>query len=215
MNRELKLSLMFFVIANIAGPAISAPEPDREPEVERVLTSRYRLNMLCGQSTVSPFGIAVDRDGIGHLQPYFVFGTSFGDVPICKDWYDRTSYSDPDTKERVQVTFDKAKTFWGNPTKHTSFGDPYYSFAAHSEPVKEVFGEEVNEDNIYHLDLKFDAKNTISGYRIRGIGIGKPEWITSEWMPKTVIKTRKHARMKTPDSDASQTPSNNDRASQD
>ena len=71
----------------------------------------------------------------------------------------------------TQLSLEGAKKLWGEPRKHVVNDHPFYTFDAHSTWN--------GEQNLYHLDLAFANDARIMGYRIRGIGIIHPEWVTN------------------------------------
>lgn len=180
MQKGLLLTALLIISAL---PALATPQPDRDPEIERALGYRFTVNRLDNKPAPGAFAICVDSDGIGHLQTYFSSSARLsGPVPISKDWQDRISFQRHGETERTKLTMSDAKRFWGEPKRHVIEGAVFYTFDAHS-PLEQVMDDQVQEDNIYHLDLKFDDKGIIAAYRIRGIGISKPIWISAEWKP--------------------------------
>lgn len=186
INSKKLICLCLFTTSSIllAAPALSTPQPDRDPELERSITYSLCFNRLVMQPQPSPFGIAIGPNGVGHLQSYLYQSNKvFGSVPISLDWVERTSFSNPKTNKLTQLNLAEAEKYWGKPQKHVISGHEFYSFEVKSVRLKQVMDEVIDEENLYHLDLSFDDKGLISGYRVRGIGISKPEWITADWKP--------------------------------
>lgn len=170
------------------GSALSTPLPDQDSTIEKALLYRGQTNRLENKSQQpGPFRIAIDKEtGTGHLQTYFYpSGNTIGSM-ISIDWSERVSFPPkPQERERKLLTLDDAKEFWGEPQKHSyqserRYGKSFYTFHAHSKLQKTMYKQLFDEDNIFHLDLRFDDSGVISGYRIRGIGISKPQWVTAQ-----------------------------------
>jgi hypothetical protein len=132
------------------------------------------------------FAISVDQNRQGHLQSY-IDPHRVPKMPKMKnsiilDWTERTSYL-VDGKGLTQLSLEGAKILWGEPRKHVVNDHPFYTFDAHSTWD--------GEKNIYHLDLGFTKDGLIMGYRVRGIGILNPQWVTSPtqaWVVEHVEK---------------------------
>ena len=158
--------------------ATSCPLTDSDTVTESSLryeSGPYILQTLGNQPY--PFGtfdITVDRNHQGHLQSY-IDPHRVPKMPKMKDsiildWTERTSYL-VDGKGLTQLSLAGAKTLWGEPRKHVVNEHPFYTFDAHSTWD--------GEKNIYHLDLGFTKDGLIMGYRVRGIGILNPKWVTN------------------------------------
>lgn len=87
---------------------------------------------------------------------------------VIEDWTTRTTFLKPG-KGWTQLTFAEAKALWGKPREHSVEYKDFYTFDAHSTHN--------DVENIYHLDLSFDGRGVIDGYRVRGIGIRSLEWV--------------------------------------
>jgi hypothetical protein len=165
--------------------ACATPQPDRDPEIERSLTYKYCFNRLTGLAGESPFGIAIDPNGAGHLQASgYQSSKVFGSVPISLSWDDRIGFLDPNTNKWKPLTWTDATSFWGTPHKHLVGGRAFSTFDVKSVKLKRVLDEPIDEENLYHLDLSFNDRGIIFAYRIRGIGVSNPEWISADWVPK-------------------------------
>jgi len=121
------------------------------------------------------FAISLDQTGQGHLQSFATSDNKHLPVKIegssiILDWRERTSYFIKG-KGWTQLTMEGAKDLWGEPKKHVVSDHPFYTFDAHSTWN--------GEENLYHLDLAFDKDGLIMGYRVRGIGISNPQWVTN------------------------------------
>jgi hypothetical protein len=125
------------------------------------------------------FAISVDKNRTGHLQTYCANSREFPRSPttnlhlqdnVFVDWNTRISFLD---KKRgwVLLTLDEARRLWGSPRVHEGFA----TFDA-----KSIWND---EPNIYHLDLKFDQVGGLVAYRVRGIGISNPEWVSKPLRP--------------------------------
>jgi hypothetical protein len=79
-----------------------------------------------------------------------------------------TAFASNDGK-LVRLTLDKATQLWGKPRHHTN----YYSFDARN------FHH--GEENIFHIDLSFDAQGFVQSYRVRGIEISGPRWVVQKY----------------------------------
>ena len=163
----------------------ATPQPDRDPEIERSLTYKYCFNRLAGLDRESPFGIAIDPNGVGHLQASgYQSSKVFGSVPISLSWDDRIGFPDPQTNRWRLLTLTDSTVFWGSAHKHLVGGRKFFTFDVKSVKLDKVLDEPIDEENLYHLDLSFDGSGVITAYRIRGIGVSNPEWISAHWMPK-------------------------------
>lgn len=128
------------------------------------------------------FEVRIARNGTGHLQSHCAMSAFFerpepeykNQSPkqshdgVFLDWKARTSF----LKKNVgwtKLDFEEAKALWGKPREHFAFIGTFYTFDAHS-----FHGD---EENIYHLDLHFED-GELEAYRVRGIGITNPVWIT-------------------------------------
>ena len=159
------------------GENCPVPDPDGVTEASlRYRSGPYILDTLGHQSyPFGSFAITVDRSGQGHLQSY-IDPHRVGKMPdrnvdsIILDWTERTSYL-IDGKGRTQLSLEGAKTLWGQPRKHVVNDHPFYTFDAHCTWD--------GEPNIYHLDLGFTKDGQIMAYRVRGIGIFNPQWVTN------------------------------------
>lgn len=186
-----KLCLMaFFLCASPnAIAADSCPEPDPDVLTESSLAYRsgpYKLDtLLHREHPFDSFAISVDQTGSGHLQSYAVGPSKHPPAmkgSVILDWKERTSYY-KEGKSWTQLTLEGAKELWGQPRKHIVYDHPFYTFDAHSTWN--------GEENLYHLDLGFDKNGLIMGYRVRGIGIFNPQWVTAPnqpWVIEHVVK---------------------------
>lgn len=180
------------------GSALSTPLPDQDSTIERALLYRGQDNRLENKSQQpSPFRIAIDKEtGVGHLQTHSYPSRNHTKSMISIGWSERVSFPPkPEEPERKLLTLDDAKEFWGEPQKHSyeserRYGKPFYTFHAHSKLQKTMYNQSFDEDNIFHLDLRFDDTGVISAYRVRGIGISKPQWITADWKPELLTKAQ-------------------------
>lgn len=125
-----------------------------------------RLYALSNRTEASaPFNtlsVYLDSNGVGYLRS-----------PQVSELYSRTN------KEGLlfflkpkggwtQLSLPDAKVLWGSPREHAS--KSFYTFDAESE--------EDGEKNVYHLDLKFKNHAEVVAYRVRGIGISSPKWVS-------------------------------------
>jgi hypothetical protein len=159
-----------------AAIAENCPLPAPDSVTESNLAYRagaYILDTLGHQPyPFGSFAIQVDGEGEGHLQAH---ATRNGRLPvmtkgvIISDWTERTSYFIKG-KGWTQLSLEGAKNLWGEPRKHVVNDHPFYTFDAHSTWN--------GEENLYHLDLAFTKDGVIMGYRVRGIGIFNPQWVT-------------------------------------
>lgn len=160
------------------------PHPDGVTETRlRYQGGPYILDTLGHQRyPFGSFAIRVDRNGQGHLQSY-IDPSSATKIPrhdtdlIISDWAERTRYL-IDGKGWTQLSLEGATKLWSEPRKHVVNEHPFYSFDAYSTSN--------GERNLYHLDLGFKKDGIIMAYRVRGIGISKPEWIVDPQQPWVV-----------------------------
>ena len=118
----------------------------------------------------------VNIDGVGHLA-----SRNPGSNPIRKQiynqdknllvWEERISFYQPG-KGFNKLTLEDAKKLFGKPDKRGDGKSVYYSFHVLTEPTDD-------EQQLYHVDLKFGIGDSIASYRIRGIGISDPKWINN------------------------------------
>jgi hypothetical protein len=169
--------LIYVVAVGITPAAVGEPMPHPDGVTETSLRYRsgpYMLDTLRHQPyPFGSFAITVDKSGQGHLQSY-IDPHRVAKMPGMKDsvildWTERTSYL-IDGKGRTQLSLESAKELWGGPRKHVVHDHPFYTFDAHSTSN--------GEENLYHLDLGFTKDGVIMGYRVRGIGIVNPQWVT-------------------------------------
>ncbi len=172
-------------IGRIEGPqGFSADE-----WLEHLLLFRDRCCVLQNKKNEPyPYGsfeVRIDRNGTGHLQSHCLMSVfherpeseyKLGNLPkqsfdgVFVDWRIRTSFLKENTGW-TRLGFTEAKELWGEPRRHFSEVGTYYTFDADS-----YHG---NERNIYHLDLDFED-GALEGYRIRGIAITNPQWISKD-----------------------------------
>lgn len=84
------------------------------------------------------------------------------------DWLNRISFY----KEGLgwtKLTLEDAKTIFGEPHTYGIGKKLFYTFDA--------FVNLQRERQLFHLDMRFDSKKSIEGYRVRGIGIRNPQWV--------------------------------------
>lgn len=181
--------LILFILLIVGGPTLATPPPDDDVVTEDSLNYRSGFYVLDNiEHQPYPFGsfaIFVDREGIGHIQSNAIKFIDGNSPPkqkkpfkgsIIPDWTDRTSFKKKG-KGWTQLSLTEAKTLWGEPRTHKVKGKQFYTFDAES-----TFN---GERNLYHLDFQFGTDELIIAYRIRGIGIRDPQWVTAEWKPKS------------------------------
>lgn len=112
-------------------------------------------------------------DGIAHLQ-----SRDFKHSPIPEaqtnlrqlvPWSDRTSFYKTDSGWS-KLTLEDSKKIFGEPHVH---GIGKIVFLTFDAPAMVQ-----HEKQLFHLDMKFNSAGTIQSYRIRGIGIRNPQWVS-------------------------------------
>ncbi|MEW6499840.1 MAG: hypothetical protein AB1589_46360, partial [Cyanobacteriota bacterium] len=184
--RKLILAVLCLtlVVAIVALPVDANFRLSSDRAIEESLTyqtySAELKNRLGESYPFNGFSIAVDRTGIGQLHSSCTNSRKYprpatlsqnkGSDGFFQDWAVRTTYLT--RKGWIQLNFLGAKELWGEPRMHCVTGRDFYTFDASS-----VYN---NEPNIYHLDLSFDENKVLDGFRVRGIGITTPSWITKQ-----------------------------------
>lgn len=148
----------------------------------KLLYRKYSAELKGGRSFrgLPLFVVKVNSAGVGHLQTNIIqanglprseaASTETNIEGLLKHWRERVSF--PSESGWKQLSFDDAEALWGSPRKYIVREKEFYTFDAKNES-----GE---EENIYHLDLQFGNNNVIDAYRIRGIGITNPRWVTQK-----------------------------------
>jgi hypothetical protein len=85
-------------------------------------------------------------------------------------WSDRTSFYTTDLGW-TKLTLEASKKIFGEPRAHGIGKIVFYTFDAPAIVQ--------HEKQLLHLDMKFDSTGTIESYRIRGIGIRNPQWVSN------------------------------------
>lgn len=112
-------------------------------------------------------------DGIAHLQSkdrVHAPKREEQDIGRPPGWSDRVSFY----KEGLgwtKLTFEDAKKIFGEPRLRGMSKTLFYTF--------DTFVTVQREKQLFHLDLRFDSAGTIESYRIRGIGIRNPTWVSN------------------------------------
>jgi hypothetical protein len=116
--------------------------------------------------------VLIEPDGTGHLQLMSTNATakqtSSPKVTLLS-WDERLG-ENKTAVSKSALSFDSLKRLFGTPRPYPAGKLPkFYTFDARTEKSP--------EEDLYHLDFKFDAHNRIEEYRIRGIGVTNPRWI--------------------------------------
>ena len=88
------------------------------------------------------------------------------------DWVERVGFY----KEGAgwsKLTLEDAKKIFGEQRLRGIGKTQFYTFDA--------FVTVQRERQLFHLDLRFDSQGIITSYRVRGIGIRNPQWISSQF----------------------------------
>lgn len=140
--------------------------------------------LFCSTSAPSHSKLALSQDtAIENLLLYRQYGTKLlshdrKTLP-CRLTVDQNGTGNL-VHELPKLTFNTAKQLWGEPQHYKLSDFDFYTFDAHS-----VFGQ---EENIYHLDLRFDNSENLTKYRVRGIGIFNPKWVSVVAEPSPITK---------------------------
>ncbi len=118
------------------------------------------------------FGFVISSDGVGYLK--LLRGPSDCSAPSkyprnqIPKWLENVSFS-KSGKSPSKLNLTEAKKIWGTPVKQGKAVDCY---------TFEVHGSVDGEKQIYHIDVKFDERAEIHSYRIRGIGVFNPKFVS-------------------------------------
>ncbi len=91
---------------------------------------------------------------------------SLGRLP---DWSDRISFF-REGPGWTKITLNDARKIFGEPMVRGVGETQFFAFDAYATVQK--------EKQLFHLDLRFGGDGAISSYRVRGIGIRNPQWVT-------------------------------------
>jgi hypothetical protein len=159
----MRYKTIFLLIIISIFPTMSladAPAPEPDPEAMDAILYRggYASRLLDLNGENSSMFLAVDSSGTGYLADYDskTKGENWRKIELKsqKNWQSLTRTS--------------ATELWGAPQERYA----YRQFL-----TWDIFGTYNRERNLYHLDLEFDPRKNLNGYRVRGIGIGAPRWI--------------------------------------
>ncbi len=111
------------------------------------------------------------KDGICRLRSQFpVNGPRTEEsAPGAQVFSQAVSLSAPEGITKLSLA--SASKLFGEPRKHGK-DSVFYTFDAITLNSLDHF-----EQQTYHIDMKFGKDGFIQGYRIRGIGVDKPQWI--------------------------------------
>lgn len=160
-------SLVIFFLLSIVAQARS-PIPDKP--FEDALLYRNGYTSVLSLNSI-PFFLHVSSAGTGYL-------ADSNNVQQTGPTAPRTLSGSQDSfnldKNRAWTKLSKtaAIEIWGKPQEHCSAGATlpwFYTFDAE--------GSFNSERNLYHIDLRFDAREIVFAYRIRGIGICDAKWV--------------------------------------
>lgn len=178
------LVVICFVASASSGMCSEPSEERRSPgyEESRLLYKQYVAELQCKQTFkgLPLYVVKVNSKGTGHLQANIAQADGFpraktqstltNQEGLFTDWMVRTSFLGD--KGWTALSLDGAKELWGEPRRHTFDDQNFYTFDSHS-----FYG---GEENIYHIDLRFGHGKLLEAYRVRGIGITNPLWVTKE-----------------------------------
>lgn len=119
------------------------------------------------------FCIVISSDGIGHLEARSENRNPKVQRPIKNDGLYRLKDALVFTetgKEPKTLTLPEATRLFGNAFEQQSQNGNFYTINAKAKSLA--------EENIYHLDFRAAKDGQIASYRVRGIGITNPQWIT-------------------------------------
>lgn len=119
------------------------------------------------------FCIVISSDGIGHLEARDENRHPKVQRPIKTDGLYRLKDALQFTetgKEPKLLTLTEATRLFGNAFEQQSQHGSFHTINAKAKSLA--------EDNIYHLDFRTAKDGQIESYRVRGIGITNPQWIT-------------------------------------
>lgn len=85
-------------------------------------------------------------------------------------WSDRVSFY-KDGLGWTKLTLEDAKKIFGEPRLRGVGKTQFYTFDA--------FVTVQREQQLFHIDLRFNSQGIIESYRIRGIGIRNPQWVSN------------------------------------
>lgn len=185
LKRLLLLSLMSTQVALTLLPSIAKEQPDivcrdndffnQDTYLPGYANCERQLKNLAPELSSASFFVLVGSDGVGHLQSKNPGSNSLR-KPLYKEtnlmvWEQRVSFYQPG-KGWHKLKLDEAKLLFGQPDKRASGKSVFYTFHVLTAP-------DTDEQQLYHLDIKFDAGNSITSYRVRGIGMNNPKWISS------------------------------------
>lgn len=138
----------------------------------------YKRGYACALSPLKSTSVFLlaDENGTGYLADFGDLGREHPNgVPVKllangapDDWIATMKNFDLNShKAWTKLNLKMATEIWGAPRKHLKRN--FYSFDAH--------GTCNQEENIYHIDFRFDRFDQVLGYRVRGIGICNAKWI--------------------------------------
>lgn len=181
--------IAFFVISTIlvsTNPQARANSPLSDQELEDAILYRNgHASLLTIEPQKSiPFYLLVSESGTGFLMDFPAHDKSatlrLEPNGVPSSWgHDKAN---PEASKQVawtRLSSSEAKTLWGKPRNYSMAGSTSVYFETY-----EVHGSFNGENNIYHLDLRFNkATDRPFEYRVRGIGITNPKFIPAPKSP--------------------------------
>ena len=159
----MRVSLITIVCLVPGASAQYASEPDPDPEaLDAILYRKGYVSTLTDPTKPIPFFLAVDTSGTGRLVDYGAYKKGPNGFP--ENW---TNLVDKGTTWQ-KLTREEATNLWGEPQEREVIRR-FFTWDA--------FGTWNKEKNLYHLDFELHKGHLIS-YRVRGIGISNPQWVS-------------------------------------
>lgn len=156
-----------------ATPCGATTRGDDDRILDRALSYyAYDSELFNKNDDHGQFLLHVNQLGTAYLMPSKLqrpIGRSADGLP--KEWKDVITFFKPG-KGWTTLSLEEARELWGEPRYNVMSQYDFYTF-----DVRSKYGDETN---LYHLDLRFGDDHVLKAYRIRGIGIKNPNWITQE-----------------------------------
>jgi hypothetical protein len=175
MQRNFSILGSIFLFGVFCGiPVFASANPvSPSPELEAAMLYRGGCATALAVKSPShslPFFLLVDDKGTGHFVDYTGSGLSHklsadGTPENCKSEWKPTLKQ---THSWNSLTKGQAQAVWG---------EPHFVFDRTGISTFDAYGSYIGEKNLYHLDLVFEDGKILSRYRVRGIGIVRPQWI--------------------------------------